>query len=342
MKIAFFETNEVFDGRYEEDKKVLEKSFGDSEISYFTEKLNKENVALAASAEIVSIFNGCLVDKEVIEKLPNLKFINTSTTGFEHIDIDYCRTKGIQVSNVPAYGSIPVAEFTFALLLNLSRKISEANSQLRQSDDFVISQLKGFDLAGKTLGVIGTGKIGKNVIKIAKGFAMNVIAYDLFPDFNFAKENSFEYKSLDEVIVGSDVITVHAPYTKENHHLIGKESISKMKRGVYLLNTARGALIDTEALVWGLKDGIIAGAGLDVLEDERELKEEVKILSSKEAESFKDYKTLLEDHVLINMPNVIVTPHIAFYSTEAEAEIIRVTIENIKGFIAGAPINLVK
>jgi D-lactate dehydrogenase len=144
------------------------------------------------------------------------------------------------------------------------------------------------------------------------------------------------------VIAQSDIITLHTPYTKENHHLINKENISMMKKGVYLINTARGALIDTEALLWGLKEGIVAGAGLDVLEDEKNLKEEIKILSSGGVDILKDYKTLLEDHVLIDMPNVIVTPHIAFYSKEAEEEIMKVTVNNIQGFISGNPVNLVK
>src|SRR3989344_8344998 len=172
MKIAFFEIMEVFDGRYNEEKEILAKSFGNSEILYFPEKLTKEIAEKAKDAEIISLFNGCVANKEVIDMLPNLKFINTSTTGFEHIDIEYCRSKGIQVSNIPAYASVPVAEFTFALLLNLSRKISKANSQLREDEDFSITKLKGFNLAGKTLGVVGTGKIGKNVIKMAKGFGM--------------------------------------------------------------------------------------------------------------------------------------------------------------------------
>ena len=203
--------------------------------------------------------------------------------------------------------------------------------------------MEGFDLEGKTLGIIGLGKIGKNVLKIAKAFGMNIVAYDLYPDSVFAKENDFEYKGLTEVISESDILTLHAPYNKENHHLINKKNISLMKKGVYLINTARGALIDTEALLWGLKEGIIAGAGLDVLEGEQELKEEIQILSSLgKSTRIKNYKTLLEDHVLIDLPNVIITPHIAFYTREAVAEILRITTENIKGFSANNPINLVK
>jgi len=339
MKIVFFEMlNEV--DHYEEE--TFKKFFPENEATYFKEILSMENVTLAKEAEIVSVFTKSLVNKEIIDLLPNLKYINTSSTGFEHIDIEYCEKKGIKVSNVPAYGSVTVAEFAFALMLNLSRKISKANSQLRQDNDFNVIPLRGFDLKGKTLGVIGTGKIGKNVIKIAKGFGMEVIAYDLHPDIAFAKENNFTYKNFLEVLGESDIITIHTPYTKENHHLINKENIKNMKKGVYLINTARGGLVDSEALVWGLKEGIIAGAGLDVLEGERDIQNEIKILSSKEVHVLEDYKILLENHVLIEMPNVVVTPHIAFYSKEAEGEIIKTTVDNIKGFIAGVPINLVK
>jgi D-lactate dehydrogenase len=165
-------------------------------------------------------------------------------------------------------------------------------------------------------------------VKIGKAFEMNVVAYDLYPDMTFAQENNFLYKSLAEVVSESDIITLHAPYTKENHHLINKENITLMKKGVYLINTARGELVDTEALVAGLKEGIIVGAGLDVLEEERTIKENNKIS--------------ILNHELMKMPNVIITPHIAFYSKEAVDSILQTTLENIKGFIFGNPINIIK
>ncbi|MES3032070.1 MAG: NAD(P)-dependent oxidoreductase, partial [Patescibacteria group bacterium] len=229
-----------------------------------------------------------------------------------------------------------------------SRNIEKANNYVRQSADFnYFAAMQGFDLNGKTLGVVGTGKIGKNVAKIAQGFGMNVVAYDLYPDLVFAKENNlkdnFLYKSLNEVVAQADILTLHAPYTKDNYHLINKENIATMKRGSFLINTARGELVDTDALVWGLKEGIIAGVGLDVLEGEQELKEEIELLSrSSGSMKMEEYKTLLEDRMLIDMPNVIITPHIAFYTREAVAEILKITVENIKSFLAGAPTNLVK
>jgi D-lactate dehydrogenase len=334
MKIAFFEL-------FKHEQDILEKFFPDYDVSYSGEKLTIENVNSYKEVEVISVFTNSVINKEIVDLLPNLKLVNTSSTGYDHVDIEYCKSKNIKVSNVPSYGSVTVAEFAFTLLLGLSRKIIKANNQLRQDDSFNIIPLRGFDLKGKTLGVVGTGRIGKNVIKIAKGFGMNVIACDMHPDLDFMKENNFEYKTFDEIISNSDVITLHAPFCKENCHIINKETIAKMKKGVYLINTARGELVDTNALIWGLKEGIIAGAGLDVLEGERSLKEEIKVLSSPQAMELKDYKVLVEDHVLIDMPNVIVTPHIAFYSKEAEHEIIKTTEENIKNFIDNKPQNLV-
>ena len=335
MKISFFEIAK-------EEQSLFTQSFSNAEVSFFEEKLKEETVLKIKDAEIVSVFINSVISKNIIDSLPNLKYIITRSTGFEHIDLEYCATKGIKVSNVPAYGSHTVAEFAFSLILNLSRNVIGANNHLRSSMDFnFYASLKGFDLFGKTLGVIGTGKIGKNVVKMAKGFGMNVVAYDVFPDVTFAKENDFIYKSLLEVLGESDIITIHTPYTKENHHLINKDNISKMKKGIYLINTARGALVDTEALIWGIKEGIIAGVGLDVLEGERDLKIQKDIIGSNDSSSI-DYKIIVEDQVLIDMPEVIVTPHIAFYSKEAEREIIKTTLENINGFVSGNNQNLVK
>ncbi|OGI65159.1 hypothetical protein A3A95_04140 [Candidatus Nomurabacteria bacterium RIFCSPLOWO2_01_FULL_39_18] len=336
MKVALFEVSK-------DEQEIFRKLFGGLEVFFSEEKLNEENANLAKDAKIVSVFINSELKKNVIDALPNLKLICTRSTGFDHIDVSYCNSKGINVSNVPAYGSYTVAEFTFALILNLSRKIFDASHQLKEGGDFSISKLKGFDLKEKILGVVGTGKIGRNVIKIAKSFRMNVIACDLHPDIPFAKENNFEYKNLPELLSQSDILTLHTPYNKENHHLINKDNISQMKRGIYLINTARGELVDTDALIGALKEGVIAGAGLDVLEGERELKEEIEILSSpSKSERIRDYKTLLEDRALIDMPNVIVTPHIAFYSKEAEKEIMKTTVANINGFLNNNLTNIIK
>ncbi len=337
MKIALFEVSK-------EEQPVFSQLFDNLEISFLEDKLDENNAEKAKDADVICVFINSRINKKVIDALPNLKFIATRSTGFNHIDCEYAETKGIKISYVPAYGSHTVAEFTFGLILNLSRNIEKANNYIRKSSSFnYFPGMEGFDLNGKILGVIGTGKIGKNVLKIAKSFSMNAIAYDLYPDLFFAKENNFEYKNLEDVVRQSDIITLHVPYNKENHHLINKGNISLMKKGVYLINTARGELVDTDALVWGLKEGIIAGAGLDVLEGERELKDEIEILSStSRLMRMEEYKTLLEDHVLMDMPNVTITPHIAFYTREAVAEILKTTVLNIKGFLSNSMINLVK
>jgi len=189
MKITFFEVSKT-------EQPIFLELFVGVDITLYEEKLTENTVDKAKDADIVSVFINSVLDKNIIDALLNLKFIATRSTGFDHIDIPYCQTKNIQVANVPTYGSHTVAEFAFALLLNLSRKIFDADRQLKEEGDFTIFPLQGFDLFGKTIGVVGTGKIGKNAIKIAKGFGMNVVAYDLFPDMNFAKENNFIYQSI--------------------------------------------------------------------------------------------------------------------------------------------------
>src|SRR3989339_464023 len=314
MKIAFFEVSKT-------EQSIFSQLFSGADVYFCEEKLNESTVNKAEDAEIICVFKDSLVGKNVIDAIPNLKFIATRTTGFDFIDCEYAKTKGVKVSNVPAYGSETVAEFAFALLLTLSRKIREANQALKDNGDYFIPKnLQGFDLNGKTLGVIGTGKIGKNVIEIAHGFDMNVLAYDLYPDTKFAMENGFVYKTLEEVLSQSDVVTLHAPYTKENHHLINKENISLFKKGAYLINTARGELVETEALEKALKDGSIAGAGLDVLEGEKVYKKGDNI-------------------PMLEWPNVLMTPHVAFNTREAEARILQTTVENIQKFISDSPIN---
>ena len=334
MKITFFESPPAV------DQAVLEQTFPGFEFVLCDKKLDNKTINFAQDSEIISVFINSLVNKEIIDQLPQLKFITTRSTGFEHIDVEYCTQKGIKVSSVPRYGDHTVAELAFGFILNLSRNIFKANNYIRETNNFkILPSFCGFDLNGKTIGVIGSGRIGKNFIKIARGFNLNVLACDPYPDLEFAKGNNVEYRSLDEVISQSDIISLHVPFTKENYHMINKESISKMKKGVLIINTARGALIDTSALLWGLQEGIIGGAGLDVLEDEKDLKIENEIFSLEVPNV--DYKILTEDHMLMEMPNVIITPHIAFYSKEAEREIFQTTIENIKGFLSNNPVNLV-
>lgn len=332
MKIIFFEITD-------EGKNYLIPLLQDLNASYYKETLAVQTAHLAKDADIVVMFVNSNVNKEVIDLLSNCKLLATMSTGYDHIDIAYAKSKDILVSNVPAYGSQTVAEFTFALLLTVSRKIYWACHQLREGANFDLSQREGFDLEGKTLGVIGTGKIGQNVVRIAKGFNMNVLATDPYPKEELARQFGFAYVALDELLSRSDIVTIHVPYMETTHHLINKKNLAKIKKGAILINTARGEIVETEGLIKALNSGQLAGAGLDVLEGERELKEEKTLLT--EEIRINNMRQLLEDHVLIDMPQVVVTPHMAFFTKEAIKRIMQTTADNVKNFIAGQPENVV-
>ncbi|MBI2052456.1 MAG: hydroxyacid dehydrogenase [Candidatus Sungbacteria bacterium] len=333
MKAVFFEVTD-------KEKEYISANLPETENVFVAEKINEENAATIREAKIISVFVGHDVTGAVMDALPNLSLIAARSTGFDHIDLEHARAKNIAVANVPAYGSRTVAEFTFGLMLTLSRKIFSARRQMLESEDFSMEKLEGFDLKDKTLGVVGTGRIGRNVIKIARAFEMNVLAADIKPDENFAAEAGFQYMPLEELLKNSDIISLHAPYLPETKHLINSDNIQLMKKGAYLINTARGELVETDALLKALTTGQLAGAGLDVLESERQLKEEAELLTYQPGQ-IKDFKTLSEDHILINMPQVVVTPHIAFCTAQAREEIIKTTVENIKSFLAATPQNLV-
>lgn len=337
MKIVFFEAPE-------EDQKILAGMLAGLDTSFFKEKLSMQNIELARGAEAISVFINSEVNQAIIDALPELKLITTSSAGCDHIDTAYARSKGIVVSSVPAYGSHTVAEFAFALILALSRKIFPAYHYLREENNFNLSNLMGFDLYKKTIGVVGTGRIGKNVVKIAKGFEMDVIAHDAFPDEKFAAEVGMKYVDLPTLLSSSDIVTIHTPYTKETHHLINKENVRHLKKGALLINVSRGEIVEAGALVLALNEEIIAGAGLDVFEGERYMKEEmVSLVDGREdpIETKEGFRTLLESNSLIHDRRVIATPHMAFFSREAKAEILKTTADNIKNFIKGAPSNVV-
>jgi D-lactate dehydrogenase len=326
MKIIFFEATES-------EKLALANLLPGMELDFHSDKLTAETAKLAKDSEIVSVFINSQVNKEILDLLPNAKLIQTRSTGFDHIDVDAVKAAGKSFANVPGYGSHTVAEFAFALLLALVRKVFTARHQLLEGDSFDVSALQGMELRGKTLGVIGTGRIGKNVIKIANGFEMRVIANDMMPDEKFAAEQKFEYMDIPALLTQSDIVTLHAPYNEKSHHLLNKGNIPTMKKGAFLINTARGELVETDALLRALESGAIAGAGLDVLEGERQLKDEAALLRG--GAEMADYKTLFEDHVLMDMPNVVLTPHIAFNSKEGVHEISEITAETLKNFAAG-------
>lgn len=298
------------------------------EVAFVDDVLSKDKVPQgdAAQFDIAGVFMDSPVGADVIAALPELKMVATLSTGFDHIDLAAAAARGITVSSVPAYGENTVAEFAFALILALSRKIREASARVQVEHRFATDGLCGFDLAGKTIGVVGTGRIGKHAVRMAKGFGMNIVAYDVYHDDAFAAEMGFPYVSLEDLLKQSDVITVHAPYLPSTHHLINSGNIGLVKQGAILVNTARGAIVETAAMVSALKSGQLGGAGLDVLEEEAGMKA----------------GDMAADADLIAMPNVIVTPHNAFNTKEAFLRILDTTIDNIVAFVNGAPTNVVK
>ena len=331
MQIAFFELE-----KWEEE--YIKTNLPNQEVLMIPEKLTLENASNYQNVEAVSIFIYTNLQKELIDKLPNLKFVATRSTGFDHIDLEYCKSKGIVVSNVPTYGAHTVAEHTFALILAISRKIVPSVEQAKRGD-FSSENLQGFDLAGKTLGIIGTGNIGKNVAEIALSFDMNVLAFSRTQNEELVSKG-VKYLSLDEVINKSDVVTLHLPHTKETEHIINLSNIDKFKKGAVLINTARGSLVETQCILEGLEKGILSAVGLDVLEEESHLKEEREFLSTEYLKNA-DLKTELINHVLLTRDDVIITPHNAFNSREAVEEILESTVLNIQNFIANKPSNLV-
>ncbi|MDN2565551.1 hydroxyacid dehydrogenase [Aquibium sp. A9E412] len=303
------------------------------------EPLRAANAARFADAEIISTFLHSSLDRRVLERLAALRLIATRSTGFDHIDLAYCRARGIVVSNVPSYGEATVAEHVFALLLTISHRMREAAERARNGP-FSPRGLAGFDLAGKTLGVVGTGRIGRHVVRIARGFDMTVVACDAAPDAWLARRLGFRYAALDAVLATADIVTLHVPATRQTDGLIDGRALARMKPGAVLINTARGSLVDPHALIAALNDGRLAAAGLDVLPDEPGIREEAELICSIYCDRH-DLKSLAASHVLLRMPNVVVTPHSAFNTREAVARIAGTTRDNIAAFLEGHPQNVV-
>ncbi|MFA6408150.1 MAG: NAD(P)-dependent oxidoreductase [Candidatus Paceibacterota bacterium] len=307
-------------------------TFHEGSLSAFPD-LKDEN------AEALCVFIDSTIGETELSRFPAVKLIATRSTGFDHIDMAAAKARNITVVTVPFYGENTVAEFAFALLLSLSRRIPEAEAHVK-AGGFSPTGLRGFDLAGKTLGVIGCGHIGMHVIRMANGFGMRIIGFETHPDEERARANNFSFVSLDELLAQSDIITLHVPYSPHTHHLINKENIGTIKKGAYLINTSRGAVVETDALVEALQNGTLAGAGLDVLEEEGDLADEMSLLASAHPNEA-ELRVTLENHYLIEHPRVIVTPHIAFNTAEAVTRILDTTIENIQHFTEGSPVNTV-
>lgn len=309
------------------------------EVESTPDPLNADTAAQFQDAETVTTFIYSEFNKEILDKMPRLKLIATRSTGYNHIPLDLCKDRGITVSNVPSYGANTVAEHVFGLLLTISHNLEEAISRTRKGS-FSPKGLQGFDLAGKTIGVIGTGDIGLHVVRIAKGFGMNVLAFDVKTKEDKAKELGFQYVDLDKLLADSDIITIHVPLMEKTRNFIDDEQFAKMKNGVVFLNTARGGLVRVQALAHALADKKVKAAGIDVLPEEPVIREEAELLRSVYEEN-QPLDVLLADNVLIRMRNVVVTPHSAFNTREAVTRILDTTIENILAFAEGQPKNVV-
>jgi D-lactate dehydrogenase len=314
LKIAFFDAKD-----YDKQSFIESNSDGGFEITFLETRLTSDTVKLAEGNDVVCVFVNDDINRDVIDKLQELgvKLIALRCAGYNNVDVEYAYGK-VHIVRVPAYSPYAVAEHAMALLLTSIRRIHKA--YIRTKDfNFSLNGLTGFDLHGKTVGVIGTGKIGRIFIDICRGFGMNIIAYDKFP----ATGSGIEYVTLDELWERSDIISFHCPLTEENRHMVNSDTIAKMKKGVVLINTSRGALIDSEALLEGIKQRKIGAACLDVYEEESNI-------------FFHDYSGhIVNDDTLarlISMPNVIVTSHQAFLTNEALKNIADTTLENIRGF----------
>lgn len=319
--------NCTFYGIVPDMKTYLRSQLRGHKVKIFEEPISEDN--LDKETEILGVFVDSEVDKNVFKKMPHLKFIATLSTGYDHIDLKEAEKRKIPVSNVPTYGEDTVAQHTMALILALTRKLFPSVKRVKEGI-YDYHNLRGFDLKDKTVGVIGTGHIGMHLIGMLQGFNVKIIAFDAFPNKENAKKYNFAYVPLKKLLAESDIISLHTPLLPSTYHLINKKNIKMLKKGTYLINTARGGLIEPEALVIGLESGQIAGAGLDVLEDEDLIENPDKLLAKDCREC--DIKDSLMNNIIIDHPNTIVTPHNAFNSLEALKRIFDTSIDNIKSF----------
>lgn len=331
MKIAVFEVEQW-------ERQAFEALREAHEIEFVDAPLTRETVGRHADVEAISPFIYSTLSGEVLRRLGRLKLIATRSTGYDHVDLDYCRAHGITLCNVPVYGDNTVAEHVFALLLAISHKLVEAVDRTRRGD-FSLQGLRGFDLRGKTLGVIGTGSIGQCVVEIAMGFRMEVVAFDVKPSEELAARMGFRYVDLDELLATADIVTLHVPSNDKTRNLLSHAQFAKMKDGVVLINTARGDLVDIRALAKAIGAGKVAAAGLDVLPEEAAVREEAELLYSVYRRKY-DLETLLVNHILLRLRNVIITPHSAFNTQEAVERILETTVDNIRSFARGEPRNV--
>jgi D-lactate dehydrogenase len=319
----------------------------DTEKAYLTEHLLGHDLVFVddlrdtpdpGSVECLCIFVKTPVQKAELDLFPTLRGVVTRSTGYDHIDIEEAHRRGITVSNVPAYGENTIAEYAFAMLLALSRRICETDRRIRIDGLFTTDGLDGFDLHGKKIGVVGTGHTGERALRIARGFGMEAIAFDVVERKHLEAEIGFMYVTFEDLLAQSDVISLHAPYNGHTHHMINMDNKHLVRRGAYLINTARGGLVQTRALIAMLEDGTLTGAGLDVVEEEGHMVQRTSVLTSDVPDPVV-LQTLLANQYLIDHPDVLIMPHNAFNTREARERILATTVANVRALADGVPAN---
>lgn len=335
-KILYFDVRANEEGALNVRCKSNNKQCGvDCSCKLIPERLDDNTVVTDEMKEtdVISCFTFSRVSAEVLKQFPNLKLIALRSVGFNHIDIDYCKEHNIAVVNSLGYGNITVAEFAFGLMFDVMRKVSRAYMNLK-NEHLDRDTYTGYEFNGKTIGIIGTGAIGSEMVRITKGVGMNVLAYDIYPKEELVQKYGVKYVELDELLKSSDVVSLHAPLTNDNFHLINEEKINLMKPNAVIVNTARGELIDTKALYQALNENRIFGAGLDVLEAENMLTQPDNTVDFDYLTGDVVKQTLINER-LLKLHNVVITPHIAYNSTEANERILKITLDNIDSFFKG-------
>lgn len=327
MKVAFFGVKSWERAIIEKEMAFLN-AYG---VGIFEEEV-QDAVELALPYNVISVFIYSQMKEKVLKELPNLKYLATRSTGVDHIDEAYCEKNGIGVGRVREYGTRTVAEYAWALILSVTKKVVVAH-QAVENGEFTPEGLTGTDLFGHTLGVVGVGRIGLEVVKFGRAFGMKVLGVEKNVDEVFAKKHHFKVVDLETCLRESDVISMHVPSIPATHHLINKQNIKLMKPGSYLVNTCRGPVVESEALIWALNKGILAGAGLDVIEEEQ-IVENISVVTSKKIKR-EDLQHLVSYHMLRDRDDVVFTPHNAFNTRQAIGRIVKTTILNINNFLDG-------
>lgn len=327
-KIGIFNTGKDIDPEF------FKEHLKGHDLTFFSENIQDITPAALKDFEAIAIFVSSHVTKKQLDAMPKLKGIACMSTGFDNVDLHECQARKIKVSNVPTYGENTVAEHAFALLLGIAKHVPEAVNRTRCLN-FSLENLRSFDLSGKTIGIIGLGNIGKHMARMAYGFEMNIIGFDTKPSSELKKKFGVKYKkTVEDIYKEADVLSFHVPLNKYTHHLLKMKHLKMLKKGVVIINTSRGEVIETELIYEGIQQKIITAAGLDVIEKETIMEDDLHRLR-KDFLTKTDMITLLQEHILRDLPNVLLTPHSAFHSTEALERIMGTSIENLVSFFKG-------